>query len=103
MPKDLESQPEGDNKTNTYLYTQSQYQALNHVVGAVFSALTPTISMVILYCIESMNVKVALVCLFTVIFCLALSTLSKARRIEIFAATAAFGSVQVVWISQTNQ
>lgn len=45
--------------------------------------------MVILYSVQDPSVKIGLVCIFTLLFCLALSTLSKARRIEVFAATAA--------------
>ncbi|KAI1082206.1 hypothetical protein F5B20DRAFT_587883 [Whalleya microplaca] len=92
MSKDLESAPVGENRTHVCLYTKHQFQMLNHIIGALFSAITPLASMVILYCIESMKVKLALVCVFTVIFTLALSTLSKACRIEIFAATAAFAA-----------
>ncbi|KAK8136668.1 hypothetical protein PG984_004608 [Apiospora sp. TS-2023a] len=88
LPRDLESaaaEASHDNDFGVY------------IAGRVGD---PLASMVILYSVRSNNAKIGLVCVFTLLFCLALSTLSKARRIEVFAATAAFGSVQVVWISQ---
>ncbi|KAI0123814.1 hypothetical protein BJ170DRAFT_599014 [Xylariales sp. AK1849] len=96
----LESGSDGENIVGMYEYSRDQVQALSLVVGALASAVMPLVSMVILYRVNNMDIKVALVCVFTILFCLAMSVLSKARRIEIFAATAAFGSVQVVWISQ---
>lgn len=72
-----------------HLYSSSQYNGVNHVVGSLFGAVVPLTSMVILYLIQDMGLKLGLVCVFTIVFCLALSTLSKARRIEVFAATAA--------------
>ena len=62
---------------------------MNRIVGALVGSATPLASMVILYSVQDPSVKIGLVCIFTLLFCLALSTLSKARRIEVFAATAA--------------
>ncbi|ORY69692.1 uncharacterized protein BCR38DRAFT_520613 [Pseudomassariella vexata] len=104
MTKDLESgaEGEGEKMTRLYHYMPHQFEVANRVVGALTGASLPVVSMVILYKFGDMNTKVALVCVFTIIFCLLLSIMSKARRIEVFAATAAFASVQVVWISQSN-
>ncbi|EMR67789.1 hypothetical protein UCREL1_5208 [Eutypa lata UCREL1] len=104
---DLESAPESapgsdERLLDIYLYSQRQAYAMNHIAGALIGAVILIVSMVVPYRIENMDAKVGLVCLFTVLFCLVLSTLSKARRVEIFAATAAFGSIQVVWITQTD-
>lgn len=49
----------------------------------------PLGSMVILYKTKDMDMKVVLVCVFTVLYCLAMTILSNARRIEVIAATAA--------------
>ncbi|KAK8034782.1 hypothetical protein PG993_009777 [Apiospora rasikravindrae] len=100
LPKDLESaltMPGDDNDFGVHLY---HHDFVNRIVGALVGSATPLASMVILYSVQNNNAKIGLVCVFTLMFCLALSTLSKARRIEVFAATAAFGSVQVVWVSQ---
>lgn len=91
---DLESAPESapgsdERLLDIYLYSQRQAYAMNHIAGALIGAVILIVSMVVPYRIENMDAKVGLVCLFTVLFCLVLSTLSKARRVEIFAATAA--------------
>ncbi|KAK8058946.1 hypothetical protein PG994_009394 [Apiospora phragmitis] len=92
MPKDLESAPPmpgHDNDFGVHLYSAYHYDFVNRIVGALVGSATPLASMVILYSVRSNNAKIGLVCVFTLLFCLALSTLSKARRIEVFAATAA--------------
>jgi hypothetical protein len=47
------------------------------------------ISIVVLYVINSMRIRLGLVCVFTLIFSFVLALATKARRVEIFAATAA--------------
>ncbi|KUI64123.1 hypothetical protein VM1G_10914 [Cytospora mali] len=85
-----------------YQYPKTTYSAANRIIGAFSSAIVPMASILTLFAINSQNVRVGLVCIFALIFCLLLSLLTKARRIEIFAATAAFMSVQLVFISQNN-
>ncbi|KAK8012343.1 hypothetical protein PG991_009718 [Apiospora marii] len=92
LPRDLESAPPvagDDNDFGVHLYAANHYDFVNRIVGALVGSATPLASMVILYSVRSDNAKIGLVCVFTLLFCLALSTLSKARRIEVFAATAA--------------
>ncbi|KAK9783475.1 hypothetical protein AB5N19_04365 [Seiridium cardinale] len=89
VPQDLEYASVGQGELDVYNYSRHQVQAVNHVVGALFAAVLPLSSMVILYKVCDMNIKLALVCVFTVLFCLAMSIMSKARRIEVVAATAA--------------
>jgi hypothetical protein len=47
------------------------------------------ISIVVLYVVQSTSIRLALVCVFTLIFSSVLALATKARRVEIFAATAA--------------
>ncbi|KAK8100581.1 hypothetical protein PG999_010955 [Apiospora kogelbergensis] len=92
LRKDLESAPptaSGGNDFGVHLYSAYHYDFVNRIVGALVGSATPLASMVILYSVQDPSVKIGLVCIFTLLFCLALSTLSKARRIEVFAATAA--------------
>ena len=58
-------------------------------IGTVFSSLVPLISIIIISYVTSMHARLGLVCVFTVMFSAALAVATKARRIEIFAATAA--------------
>ncbi|KAI1847839.1 hypothetical protein JX266_006334 [Neoarthrinium moseri] len=102
IPQDLESASSDEEGLGGCNYSSHHIRTANHVVGALFAAVLPLASIVILYKVQDMDLKVALVCIFTILFCLAMSILSKSRRIEVVAATAAFGSVSVVWISQSN-
>ncbi|POS81364.1 hypothetical protein DHEL01_v200245 [Diaporthe helianthi] len=83
-----------------YQWDKKTYSRANRVIGALFSTVLPIASVVTLYTVPSMGLRVGLVCVFSLVFCLALSTLTRTRRIEVFAATAAFMSVQLVFISQ---
>lgn len=78
-----------DDDFGVHLYSAYHYDFVNRIVGALVGSATPLASMIILYSVRSDSAKIGLVCVFTLLFCLALSTLSKARRIEVFAATAA--------------
>ncbi|KAH8586242.1 hypothetical protein B0O99DRAFT_695692 [Bisporella sp. PMI_857] len=49
-----------------------------------------------------MAARLGIVCAFTLSFSLILALATGARRIEIFAATAAFASVQVVFVGSTS-
>jgi hypothetical protein len=47
------------------------------------------VSIIVLYVVNNTSVRLGLVCAFTLIFSLVLALATEARRIEIFAATAA--------------
>ena len=72
-----------------YQYSKGTYSAANKIIGAMSSVIMPMASIITLYAIHNPNVRLGLVCVFALVFCFLLSLLTKARRIEIFAATAA--------------
>lgn len=72
-----------------YQYSKRTYSAANRIIGALSSAVVPMASIITLFAVRNPNLRVGLVCVFAMVFCLLLSLLTKARRIEIFAATAA--------------
>jgi hypothetical protein len=59
------------------------------VLGTVVSALAPMFSIIALSFVTGMPARLGLVSAFTVVFAASLAVATKARRIEIFAATAA--------------
>lgn len=59
------------------------------MLGTVFSSLAPLISIVVLSFVANERVRLGLICAFTALFCCSLAIATKARRVEIFAATAA--------------
>jgi hypothetical protein len=55
----------------------------------VAAALLPVLSIVVLYVVNSDGLKLGIIVLFSAVFALVLALMTNARRIEIFAATAA--------------
>jgi hypothetical protein len=64
----------------------------------MLSSLLPVTSIVVLYVVQSMPKRLGLITIFTAAFSFALTVMTTAKRPEIFAATAAFAAVQVVFI-----
>jgi hypothetical protein len=55
----------------------------------VVSSLLPTLAILVLYFVKPFLIKIVLVVVFTGLFSCLLSIFTKARRIEVFSATAA--------------
>ncbi|CZR68131.1 uncharacterized protein PAC_18030 [Phialocephala subalpina] len=92
-----------DTENEFYFYDEKTVLRLADIIGTIISALLPVVSVVVLYCVKNMRVRLGLVAVFTVLFSLVLSLIAPAKRVEVFAATAAFTSVQVVFLgSITN-
>jgi hypothetical protein len=81
-PSDVERQ--------LYHYQEETVLRLADTIGTVVSALLPILAVVVLYCVQNMWARLGLVALFTVLFSLVLSWVATGKRIEVFAATAAF-------------
>ena len=67
-------------------------------VLVVFASLLPTMAIFALAYIPTQTWRMAFILLFSLFFTTCLSTFTKARAVEIFIATAALASVQVVFI-----
>jgi hypothetical protein len=78
-----------DLESNIFLYRDSHFHHIANIVGTLISSLIPIGSIVVLYFVADMPIRLAIVSLFTAIFSIALSLVTSARRVEIFAATAA--------------
>ncbi|KAH0364276.1 hypothetical protein KCU65_g6898, partial [Aureobasidium melanogenum] len=72
---------------------------LSNALSSVVSSLVPTLAILVLYFVKSFLIRIILVVIFTGVFSGLLSIFTKARRIEIFSATAAFAAVVVVFVS----
>jgi len=89
VSRDLENAAVADNRSNFHHYADAKVETVTNVLGTMFSSLAPLISIIVLSFITSLKIRLGVVCVFTFLFagCLAIAT--KARRVEIFAATAA--------------
>ncbi|KAK4664597.1 uncharacterized protein QC763_512180 [Podospora pseudopauciseta] len=87
--------------TGIYIYSESHLQIVIETFVTVVAALLPVLSIVVLYFLGDNNkFKFMALVIFSAIFALALAIMTKAKRVEVFAATAAFAAVNVVFLSQ---
>ncbi|KAK7987084.1 hypothetical protein PG988_002072 [Apiospora saccharicola] len=88
--------------TGLWHYSDNHIRLVSNLVGSGVSSLLPMLSIVALFYVEDTLARLGLVCAFTVVFSLFMFVTTQCRRVEIFAATAAFASVQVVFIGTTS-
>ncbi|KAM7200109.1 hypothetical protein V8F33_004042 [Rhypophila sp. PSN 637] len=70
--------------------------------GSAISCIIPCISIIVLFFVKDILRRIYIVCTFSFVFSVFMSLATRARRIEIFGATCAFASVQVVFVGTTN-
>jgi hypothetical protein len=58
-------------------------------LGTVLASLAPLSSILVLYFIQDMSARLGVVCALTVIFAVVVKLATRARRVEVFAVTAA--------------
>lgn len=71
-------------------------------ICAFFSFGISTVSIVVLYYVQPMGARLALVSVFNPVFALTMMFVVGHRRGETFAATAAFAAVQVIFVGGVN-
>jgi hypothetical protein len=79
-----------DLESNVFLYRDSNFHHVANILGTLISSLIPIGSIIVLYFVSDMPARLAVVSLFTAVFSVALSLVTSATRVEIFAATAAY-------------
>jgi hypothetical protein len=79
----------GDNRSNLHYYDDRRIELVTNVVGIMFSSTAPLLSIVILSFVSNAHARLGLICAFTILFSACLAVATKARRVEIFAASAA--------------
>lgn len=85
----LKFQAPTDIENGLYKYEPGGILRAADIVGTLISSSLPILAVVVLCCVKSLLTRLGLVGLFTVLFSLALITITEAKRVEIFAATAA--------------
>ncbi|KAE9375349.1 hypothetical protein N431DRAFT_402786 [Stipitochalara longipes BDJ] len=69
------------------------------IISMVLAVVLLIVSIVTLYVVTNNNVRLALICVFTVVFAGSIHLLTNAKRAELFASTAAYAAVLVVFVS----
>jgi hypothetical protein len=72
-----------------YHYKELALESILGILVTVVASLLPICSVVALYIIQSNGVRLGIIAIFSACFALALALMTNARRIEVFAATAA--------------
>jgi hypothetical protein len=70
-------------------YDDARLIAMIEVISTVISSLLPISSIIILYFVTSQPARLGIILGYTAMFSIALAIFTKARRVEIFAATSA--------------
>lgn len=63
------------------------------IIGSIISSVTPIVSIITPYLVDSLLVRLSLVCVFTMLFSVVMSLVTISKRVEIFAAAAALALV----------
>jgi hypothetical protein len=84
-------------------YDDAKLRIAARIISVVISSVLPTTSILALYYVQNTPARLGIVMAFSVSFSVVLALCTSARRAEIFAASAAFASVQVVFVSSVNR
>lgn len=71
-------------------YSESKLTAFLQIIITLLASMLPFLATVSLYLVKGMPIRLAMIALFMLIFCMTLAVSTNGRRVEIFAATAAY-------------
>ncbi|GME46450.1 uncharacterized protein LTHEOB_5762 [Neofusicoccum parvum] len=80
-------------------YEDTSLLRITYNITSVLASLLPIASIVILYCVQPMKIRLAIIAGFNIVLSLCLIAFTTARRADVFAVAAAFSAVQVVFVS----
>lgn len=75
---------------NLYHYKDSHLEYPAYVISTGLASLLPIISIVVLYAVDNMGKRLGIIAAFTSIFAMSVAFMTGARRVDVFAATAAW-------------
>ncbi|KAN0119645.1 hypothetical protein V8E51_001853 [Hyaloscypha variabilis] len=83
-------------------YEDRKVERVVDILVTVLASLIPIASILILYFVANTLDRLAITVAFTGIFAFSLTVTTRARRVEVFAATSAFAAVLVVFVTGSN-
>ncbi|MCJ1242533.1 hypothetical protein MMC14_010541 [Varicellaria rhodocarpa] len=92
----------GDEESGLVHYNDATLLGIARILSILVSALLPSVSVVVLYFVDRLIDRLAVIMGFSVTFSVSLALFTSARRVDIFAASAAFASVQVIFVGSTT-
>ncbi|KAL2845647.1 hypothetical protein BJY01DRAFT_234862 [Aspergillus pseudoustus] len=88
-----------DIEAGAVYYDDEKIIRATRVTSTITSSVIPASSMLVLYLVDHMIWRLAIIVFYNVGFSIILGLLAKARRVEVFAASTAFAAVQVAFIT----
>ncbi|KAH0551432.1 hypothetical protein GP486_007354 [Trichoglossum hirsutum] len=83
-------------------YRDASLARISTIAATTLSSILPILAVLVLYFVKSTLKRIGVMIGFTTVFAAALATFTSARRVEIFAATATFAAVEVVFIGSVT-
>ncbi|KAF2144253.1 uncharacterized protein K452DRAFT_223706 [Aplosporella prunicola CBS 121167] len=87
---------------NILVYDDTHVERVNKIMITIIASILPTIAIIVLYAVKDTWRRVYIMIGFTAAFAFSLAIFTPARRLEIFASTAAFAAVEVVFIGSVD-
>lgn len=84
-------------------YPDSHVGGVVTILTTILAPVLPTVSAMSLYFIESQLIRLGMIILFSLLFSTAVALVGVPRRIDSFAATAAFTAVLMVFVGNNNE
>ena len=91
-----------DETTQLFDYKDTKFNAAANTISIILSSLLPPASIFALYYVHRTPVRLGLIMIFSALLAGCLAIFTNAKRVEIFAATVALASVQVVFVGTNN-
>ncbi|KAI9684072.1 MAG: hypothetical protein M1822_005900 [Bathelium mastoideum] len=75
---------------------------VTYLITSIIASLLPMASISILYFVQSMRARLAIIAAFNIIVALSLTAFTTAKRSDVFAVVAAFSAIQAVFVGNNN-
>ncbi|KPI43696.1 uncharacterized protein AB675_6190 [Cyphellophora attinorum] len=79
-------------------YSDAAIVKLSSILATVVSSVFPIVGVIILFFVQDLLARIGIIASLTAVFSFVLVVMTHARKVEIFAATAAFSAVLVVFL-----
>ncbi|GIZ41325.1 hypothetical protein CKM354_000463200 [Cercospora kikuchii] len=83
-------------------YGEKKLARVSTVIVTVLASALPAMTVLVLYFVKRLLVRIGLIIVFTSLFSLALAIFTTADKVNIFTATATFAAVEVVFVGSTD-
>jgi hypothetical protein len=94
--------PQQHHQIHLYNYPDGTVALVVNIISTVIAPLLPTVAIFALSFVHAPLVRLGMIMLFTIIFSLTVTLLTRARRVDCFTATAAFAAVLVVFVGNNG-